>query len=179
MSRLVFPDENNTEWIAWKKISKKSTGIEQSHFRWTSDRFSEYSTTLPSINISPLNISLKPLKETRKSCPRPINSDLVIQLPPFTGSIKSRNTINLFTRSKNLTRELPSSNLQFLSDSIPKANFLGFRNKYKDKLKKKNKRFTRYVQDGNQKLSGVIGVGLLNDNNTNLEEVQGNRLFKL
>lgn len=179
MSRLVFPDENNTEWIAWNKLSKKSTGIEQSHFRWTSERFSDCSSTLPSIKIAPLNISSKPLKDTRKSYPKPTNSSLVIQLPPFSGSIKSRNTISLYTRSKNFTRELPSSHLQSLSDSIPKANFLGLRSKYNERLKKKNKRLRKYVLESNQKLSGVIGVGLLNDNNTFIDDSQGNRLFKL
>ena len=163
MSILVFPDESNTEWISWNRLSKKSAGIENSHFRWTAEKFCDYSTTLPMINISPLNLVLKPLKETRKSCPRPINSGLVIPLPPFSGSVKSRNSINSYSRPKNFTREVNQTKEVSLSDSIPKANFLRMMAKEKTGNVKKIRKISKYVSIHRQKLDGIVGVKLLAD----------------
>ena len=163
MSILVFPDGKNTEWISWNRLSKKSARIENGHFRWTSEKFCDYSNTLPVINISPLNLALKPLKEARKSCPRPFNSGLVIPLPPFSGSIKSRNNINSYSRPKNFTREVSQNKEFLLSDSIPKANFLRFMTKEKGENNKKIRKISNYARIHRQRLEGIVGVKLLSD----------------
>lgn len=171
MSRIVFPDTTKTEWIAWKKIGKRSAGIENSKFRWTSERFSDNSTTLPFINISPLNIGNKPLKTTRKSCPRTINHGLLIELPPFSGSIRARNITNLFTRIKNPSQDVPNNLSSARSELVPKANFLiKPKSKSKNISKKKIKKIIRNATNKNDKLEGIIGIKLLHDSFLNEQD---------
>lgn len=164
MSRLVFPDSSNTEWIAWKKIGKRSAGIESSKFRWTSEKLTDYSSTLPFINISPLNIVSKPLKTTRKSCPRPFNQELLIELPPFSGSIKTRNIANLFSRSKNPGQEISNKLTNAHSELVPKANFnVKPKSKSKSTSKRKIRNFLRNTGNKNDKIEGIVGTKLLNE----------------
>ncbi|OMJ83662.1 hypothetical protein SteCoe_15390 [Stentor coeruleus] len=171
MSRIVFPDTTNTEWIAWKKIGKRSAGIENSKFRWTSERFCENSAALPFINISPLSIGNKPLKTTRKSCPRTINNSLLIELPPFSGYIKVRNITNLFTRVKNSGQEVLNNLSSARSELVPKANFLiKPKSKSKSISKKKIKKIIRNDTNKNDKLGGIIGIKLLHDSFLNEQD---------
>ncbi|OMJ92378.1 hypothetical protein SteCoe_4934 [Stentor coeruleus] len=164
MSRLIFPDSSKTEWIAWKKIGKRSVGIENSKFRWTSEKLTDYSSTLPFISISPLNIVSKPLKTTRKSCPRPFNQELLIELPPFSGSIKTRNIANLFSRSKNQGHEISNKFINTNSELVPKANFnVKPKSKSKNTSKRKIRYFLKGISNKNNKLEGIIGTKLLNE----------------
>ncbi|OMJ68041.1 hypothetical protein SteCoe_34630 [Stentor coeruleus] len=171
MSRIVFPDTTNTEWIAWKKIGRRSAGIENSKFRCTSERFSDNSTTLPFINISPLNIGNKPLNTTKKSYPRTINHDLLIKLPPFSGSIKARNITNLFTKIKNPGQDVSNNLSSARSELVPKANFLiKPKSKSKNISKKKIKKIIRNSINKNDKLEGIIGIKLLHDSFLNEQD---------
>lgn len=163
MSILLFPDSKRTEWIAWKKISRKSGGIEPGRFRCTSERFSEFNSTLPSLNISPLHITLRPVLTNKRSSPRPLNSNLLIQLPPFSGSLKSRHTATILPNGKNFAKDTTTRGMS--SEFIPRANFLLTRDSVASKInsKRKIKRFLNARNNFKQKLEGIIGVRLLTD----------------
>ena len=166
MSILIFPDEMHTEWIAWKKISKKSAGIETSRFRSTSERFSQFNSTLPSLNISPLNVSIRPLHNNRNSCPRPLNSNLLIQLPPFSGSLKSRHTAMILPDGRNLQKVNIYATKDIKNDLLQKSNFFYTKdNTSKTYSKRKIKRFLKVKNHFKQKLEGIIGIKLLNEIN--------------
>ena len=165
MSMLVYPDAKHTEWIAWKTITKKSAVIEPNRYRSTAERFAEYTSTLPSLRISPLHVSLRPLHYNRHSSPKPLNANLVIQLPPFSGSLKSRHTTAHMPNSRNLHRDSIFSTRDIKSETIPRANFIISRDNITNKgnSTQKIKRFLKARSSLKQKLEGIIGVRLLND----------------
>ena len=169
---LVFPDTKHTEWIAWKKITKKPAGIEPNRHRSTAERFAEYTSTLPSLNISPLHMSLRPLHSHRHSSPRPLNANLLIQLPPFSGSLKSRHTATNIPNSRNFHRDSIYSAKDVKSETIPRANFIIPRDTTANKgnSTRKIKRFLKVRKNLKQKLEGIVGVKLLNDLSIDGEE---------
>lgn len=159
---VVYPDETNTEWISWKKITRKSGGVDISHFRWTSERFSDLPSNFPSLSISPLHISHQPFKLTRRSCPKPLNPTLFAQLPPFTGSIKARNTTAFMNRpkqSKNFSRSFHNAS----SEMISKTVFSVIKKESKQRIPKKLKKNLRFFPTNKQKLEGIIGKRMLVD----------------
>lgn len=171
MSLIIFPDNSNTDWIAWKKISKKTNGVETSRFRWTSEKFVENSTTLPEINVSHLNISLKPSKTNKKTCPRPFNSQLPVQLPPFSGYLKARQTHSLFPKPK--VKEYTYLSNSMKSELIPRANFITKASSSRQEAIKKINRIVR-KQDNKDKFEGIIGVKML-DNDEKIYSVKNVR----
>ena len=167
-SILVFPDEKNTDWIAWKKITKKSGGIESSRFRCTSERFPKYNNTFPSLSISPLTVSIRPLHYKRNSLARPVNSNLLISLPPFSGSLKSRHTANIipdcriYNKETLYNSEILSRNKEFKTKFLLRESFLLGKNSSKQVSQRKIKRFLKKNNNFKPKLEGIIGIRLLN-----------------
>lgn len=162
MSILVYPDINNTEWISWKKLTRKTGKVDNTHFRWTSERFSDYSTTLPSLSISPLSISHKPAKTAFKTLSTSTNPMLFAQLPPFTGSIKARNTAMFSSRLKH-NKDLSRTFHNASSELIAKATFSQLKKpKSRAKIPKKVRKFEKLISQ-NQKLEGIIGKRLARD----------------
>ena len=159
---VVYPDETKTEWISWRKITRKSGGVDISHFRWTSERFSDVPSNLPSLSISPLHITHQPFKLTRRSCPKPLNPTLFAQLPPFTGSIKARNTTAFMNRPKqikNFSRSFHNAS----SEMINRTALLVRKKESKHRIPKKLKRNLRFFPSNKQKLMGIIGKRMLVD----------------
>ena len=162
MSILVYPDINNTEWISWKKLTKKAGKVDNMHFRWTSERFSDYSTTLPSLSISPLSISHKPVRTAYRSLSTSNNPTLFAQLPPFTGSIKARNTAMFSSRLKH-TKDFSRTFHNASSELIPKPNFFQLKKqKSRTKIPRKFRKFEKLIIQ-KQKLEGIIGKRLTRD----------------
>ena len=162
MSILVYPDINYTEWISWKKLTRKIGKKENLHFRWTSERSSDYSTTLPSLSISPLSISHKPVRTAFKTSSTFTNPMLFAQLPHFTGSIKARNTAMLTSRLKH-NKDFSRSFNNLSSELIPKSIFFQLK-KQKSRVKiLKNVRKFEKLTTRNQKLEGITGKRLVRD----------------
>lgn len=161
---LVYPDKSNTEWISWKKITRKSGGVENFHFRWTSERFCSITSNLPSLSISPLHIShtKKPFKSVRDSYPNTFNATLSVQLPPFTGSIKARNTAAFINRPRQC-KDFSKTFHNASSEMIGRNVFLKKKNKSKQRIQKKFKKNLRLFPKNKQKLEGIIGKRMFID----------------
>ena len=104
----------------------------------------------------------------RNSLARPVNSNLLISLPPFSGSLKSRHTANIipdcriYNKETLYNSEILSRNKEFKTKFLLRESFLLGKNSSKQVSQRKIKRFLKKNNNFKPKLEGIIGIRLLN-----------------
>lgn len=160
MSAFIFPDKDNTQWIAWKKVKQKSKGVGYSKTKCVPERILDSPVGLPSLNVSPLNLSQKPLKSVKHSYPKEFDSKLVTQLPPFSRSLKSRYKSSVLSNH--------DQNETWLAKNVKSErayhNILLIKNKKEPKKEsiKRIKRSYKKLDIIKPKLEGIVGTNFFN-----------------